>query len=233
MYVALVHGFRRWGTDLRDKGDILDDNDLANVSGRGGFRPVQVRFRRFGEQRFDVRDGDDIGRFVALLDGFVENDNVVGSRLLRHDLRGARGFVVVVIVVIVIFFEVAVVLIVVIARIRSSLCRKSSSQVLLSSSLVEHYRWVSLSALDRLRITAREASRGTRFATYPLMKSAFGSPTRPGLDPRLEKTQNLVSTNVPEVIESLRASCNGNGIVMVRITMSTMGEPSEALDEFK
>ena len=34
------------------------------------------------------------------------------------------------------------------------------------------------------------------------------------LDPRLEKTQNLVSTNVPEVIESFKASCNGNGIVM-------------------
>ena len=65
------------------------------------------------------------------------------------------------------------------------------------------------------------------------MKSAFGSPTRPGLDPRLEKTQNLVSTNVPEVIESFRASCNGNGIVMAKIATSAMGELSEALDEFK
>ena len=81
--------------------------------------------------------------------------------------------------------------------------------------------------------SAREASRGMRFATCPLMKSAFGSLICPGLDPRLERTQNLVSTNVPEVIESLSASCNGNGIVMVRITMSTMGELSESLDEFK
>ena len=80
---------------------------------------------------------------------------------------------------------------------------------------------------------AQEASRGTRFATCPLTKSAFGSPTRSGLDPRLEKTQNLVSTNVPEVIESLRASCNGNGIAMAKITMSTMNELYEALNELK
>jgi hypothetical protein len=40
-----------------------------------------------------------------------------------------------------------------------------------------------------------------------------------------------VSTKVPEVIESLRASCNGNGIVMAKVaTESTMRELSEALD---
>jgi hypothetical protein len=63
---------------------------------------------------------------------------------------------------------------------------------------------------------AREASRGTRFATCPFTKSAFGSPVRSSFDPRFEKTQNLASTKVPEVIESFRASCNGNGIVMVK-----------------
>ena len=59
-----------------------------------------------------------------------------------------------------------------------------------------------------------------RFATRPLIKSAFGTLTRPVLDLRLEKTQNLVSTNDPEVIESRRASCNGIGIVMARIATS-------------
>ena len=40
-----------------------------------------------------------------------------------------------------------------------------------------------------------------------------------------------MSTNVPEVIESLRASCNGNGIlVMVKVATSRMREFS---DEFK
>jgi len=48
---------------------------------------------------------------------------------------------------------------------------------------------------------------------------------------RFEKSQDLVSTKVPEVIKSLRASCNGNGIVvMVKVAMSAMGEFS---DEFK
>ena len=56
------------------------------------------------------------------------------------------------------------------------------------------------------------------------MKSAFGSPMRPDLDPRLEKAQNLVSTKVPEVIESLRASCNGIGMVMTEIAMSAIRE---------
>ena len=69
-------------------------------------------------------------------------------------------------------------------------------------------------------MAAREARRGTRFATCPLTKSGFGLPTRPGLGPRLEKTQNLVSTNVPEVIESLRASCNGIGMAMTEVVMS-------------
>ena len=53
---------------------------------------------------------------------------------------------------------------------------------------------------------------------------------RLGLDVRFEKSQNLVSTKVPEVIESLRASCSGNGIVMVRVATFAMGELS---DEFK
>ena len=56
---------------------------------------------------------------------------------------------------------------------------------------------------------------------------------RPDLDPRLEKTQNLASTNVPEVIESLRASCSGNGIAMVKVTTFTMHELSEALKELR
>ena len=68
-----------------------------------------------------------------------------------------------------------------------------------------------------------------RFATCPLAKSSFGSPTRPALDPRLEKTQNLVSTNVPEVIEPLRASCNGIGMVMVKGAMSTAREAVRGL----
>ena len=58
--------------------------------------------------------------------------------------------------------------------------------------------------------------------TCPLTKRAFGSPARPDLDPRLEKTQNLVSTNVPEVIESLRASCSGIGTAMVEVWMLAM-----------
>ena len=40
---------------------------------------------------------------------------------------------------------------------------------------------------------------------------------RPGFDVRLEKSQNLVSTNDPDVIESLRASCNGIGISMAGV----------------
>jgi hypothetical protein len=74
---------------------------------------------------------------------------------------------------------------------------------------------------------AREERRGTRFATCPFTKSAFGSPVRPSLDPCFEKTQNLVSTKVPEVIESLRASCNGSGIVMVKVTTSAIRRTPE------
>ena len=70
-----------------------------------------------------------------------------------------------------------------------------------------------------------------RLAMCPLTKSGFGSPTRPCLDVRFEKSQNLVSTNVPKVIESLRASCNGNGIVMVKVV--TRSSLSGASDEFK
>ena len=69
---------------------------------------------------------------------------------------------------------------------------------------------------DRREKVAQAPSRGTRLATLSFTKSAFGPPTRPGLELRLEKTQNLVSTNVPDVIESLRASCNGIGIVMAK-----------------
>ena len=65
------------------------------------------------------------------------------------------------------------------------------------------------------------------------MKSAFGSPTRPDLDPRLEKTQNLVSMKVPEVIESLRASCNGVGMAITEIAMSTICEIFRVRDKFK
>jgi hypothetical protein len=40
-----------------------------------------------------------------------------------------------------------------------------------------------------------------------------------------------VSTKVPEVIESLRASCNGNGIVMATVIKEPiMRELSEALE---
>ena len=42
-----------------------------------------------------------------------------------------------------------------------------------------------------------------------------------------------MSTNDPEVIESLRASWSGNGIVMAKVATSTMRELFEALDEFK
>ena len=42
-----------------------------------------------------------------------------------------------------------------------------------------------------------------------------------------------MSTKVPEVIESLRASCSGNGIVMVKVAILTMGGLSGASDEFK
>ena len=41
---------------------------------------------------------------------------------------------------------------------------------------------------------------------------------------RLENTQNLVSINVPEVIESLRASCNGVGMSMTEAAMFVMYE---------
>ena len=67
----------------------------------------------------------------------------------------------------------------------------------------------------------------------PLTKSAFGSPICPGLDVRFEKSQNLVSTKVPEVIESLRASCNGNGIAMVEVAIYTIDELPGTSVEFK
>ena len=81
--------------------------------------------------------------------------------------------------------------------------------------------------------TARELSRGTRLTTCPLAKSAFGSTIRPDFCPRLEKTQNLVSMNVPEVIESLRASCNGSGTDMANVAMFAIPELFEALDGFR
>jgi len=44
----------------------------------------------------------------------------------------------------------------------------------------------------------------------------------------LEKTQNLVSMNVPEVIESFKASCNGVGMAMTGgITMLAIWEVFE------
>ena len=53
----------------------------------------------------------------------------------------------------------------------------------------------------------------------------------PDLATRFEKSQNLVSTKVPEVIESLSASCSGNGIlVMFKVAASGMRGFS---DEFK
>ena len=70
-----------------------------------------------------------------------------------------------------------------------------------------------------------------RLTTCPLAKSAFGSPIRPDFCPRLEKTQNLVSTNVPDVIESLRASCSGSGMVMTNVATTVMRELSEASED--
>lgn len=67
----------------------------------------------------------------------------------------------------------------------------------------------------------------------PLTKSAFGSPTHADLSPRLERIQNLVSTNVPEVIESFRASCNRIGMAMIEVVMSEMPEMFEVRGEFK
>ena len=84
---------------------------------------------------------------------------------------------------------------------------------------------------EQLKTAVRKARHGTRFATCLLTKSGFGSLMHPGLDARFEKSQNLVSTKVLEVIESLRASRHGNGIaVMFKVTMSTMNKFS---DEFK
>ena len=74
---------------------------------------------------------------------------------------------------------------------------------------------------------------GTLFATHLLTKSAFGPPTCPGLDRRLEKSQNLVSTNDPEVIESLKASCRDIGIVMSKFTTPTILELFEMWGELK
>ena len=79
-------------------------------------------------------------------------------------------------------------------------------------------------------MAAQEPSRDTRFTTCPLTKCAFGSPTRPDLDLRLEKAQNLVSTNVPEAIESLRDSCNRSGIpVIVKVATPMLSEVLEKL----
>ena len=84
---------------------------------------------------------------------------------------------------------------------------------------------------EQLKTAVREARSGTRFATCPLTKSGFGSPMRPGLDVRFEKSQNLVSTKVPEVIESLRASCSGNGTLAIfKVTTSRMREFSDELE---
>ena len=63
--------------------------------------------------------------------------------------------------------------------------------------------------------------------TCPFTNIAFGFPTCLVFKLRLEKAQNLVSTNVPDVIESLRASCSGTGVVITEVAMSTMREVFE------
>ena len=72
----------------------------------------------------------------------------------------------------------------------------------------------------------RASRRGTFLTTCPFTNSAFGSPTHPGFEVRLEKTQNLVSMKLPEVIESLRASCNEIGMAMTEIAMLAIRESS-------
>ena len=57
------------------------------------------------------------------------------------------------------------------------------------------------------------------FGDESIDKSAFGPPTRPGLDRSLGMSQNLVSTNGLEVVESLKASCEGTGMVMTEVAM--------------
>ena len=56
----------RWETDLRDKGNILYNDDLADVSGRSSSYFTLIHIERLGEQRIQVRDGDDVQGFVAL-----------------------------------------------------------------------------------------------------------------------------------------------------------------------
>lgn len=73
-----------------------------------------------------------------------------------------------------------------------------------------------------MKTNVRASSRGTLLTTCPFTNSAFGSPTRPAFELRLEKTQNLVSINVPDVIESLRASCTGSGMSMTKVAMSML-----------
>ena len=48
----------------------------------------------------------------------------------------------------------------------------------------------------------------------------------------MEKTQNLLSTNIP-VVESPRGSYNENGIGMAKIATFTIRELSRALGGFK
>jgi len=67
-----------------------------------------------------------------------------------------------------------------------------------------------------MKANLRAPSRGTRLTTFSFTNNAFGSPTRPTFELRLEKAQNLVSINVPEVIESLKASCNAVGMAMTK-----------------
>ena len=111
-----------------------------------------------------------------------------------------------------IFLEVAIILIVVISRVRLPVSRKSGSQSLFGFLPVEHcepVRWKLLQGTTNIRAPRR----GTLLTTCPFTNSAFGFPTCLVFKLRLEKTQNLVSTNVPDVIESLRASCSGIGMV--------------------
>ena len=57
---------------------------------------------------------------------------------------------------------------------------------------------------------------------------------RPRLNPDSEKTQNLVSMNVPEAIGSLRASCNGVGTAVVEFVRCWISEvrPGVPVTEF-
>ena len=64
--------------------------------------------------------------------------------------------------------------------------------------------------------------------TRPFTNSAIASPTRLAFGLHLENTQDLVSINIPEVIESRRASCTGIGMSMAGAVVSVVFESLEA-----